>query len=67
MVAIVAILLAAWGVFFFVLYQVRGISWGTETKGISLILMIIVAGLFTILVLILITQEPQNNFNLFPL
>ena len=66
MMSIVAILLAGWGTFIFVLYQVRGISWGTGTKGISLIIMIIVAALFTILMLILITQEPQYNYNLFP-
>jgi len=66
MVSLVAILLTAWSIFFFVLYQVRGISRGTGTKGISLILMIIVAVIFTGLVLILITQEPQNNYNLFP-
>lgn len=66
MMALVAILLAAWSTFIFVLYQVRGISWGTGTKGISLILMIIVAALFIMLMLVLITQEPQYNYNLFP-
>lgn len=66
MVSLVAILLTAWSIFFYVLYQVRGISRSTGTKGISLILMIIVVILFTGLLLILITQEPQNNFNLFP-
>lgn len=67
MMALVAILLAAWSTFIFVLYQVRGISWGTGTKGISLILMIIVAALFIMLMLVLITQEPQYNYGLFPL
>lgn len=66
MISIVITLFAVWGTFLYVLYQVQYISRGTVTRGIPLILMIVVATLFIILVLVLTTPESQYNFGLLP-
>ncbi len=66
MIALIVLLIGAWGTFMFVLYKIKNISVGTGVKGISLILMIIVAALFIMLVFVIISQEPQIHFSLLP-
>ena len=67
MISIVIILFAIWGTFSFVLYQVQNISSrGTGAKGVSFILIVGIAVIFTVLVLVLVTPEAQYNFGFLP-
>ncbi len=66
MIALIVLLIGAWGTFMFVLYKIKKISVGTGVKGISLIVMIIVAALFIMLVFVIVSQEPQIHFSLLP-
>jgi hypothetical protein len=67
LISVVAILFCIWSTFLYVLYQVRNISFrGTGARGASFILLIGVAVLFTVVVMVLVTPEPQYNFGYLP-
>jgi hypothetical protein len=64
-IAVVILLSAIWCTFLYVLYQVRRISGGTGSKA-ALIFMIVVAVLFTVMVMVIVTPEAQYNFGFLP-
>ena len=66
MITIVVIMSAVWGTFIFVLYQVVGISRKTGARGASIVLVSVVALLFVLITMVLITPESQFNFGLLP-
>ena len=65
-IAVVILLLAIWSTFLYVLYQMQHVSRGTGVKAAPFILIIVIAVLFTVMVMILVTPEAQYNFGFLP-
>ena len=66
-ISIVTVLFAVWTTFLYVLYQVQNIAIrGSGAKGVSFLLIIAAAVIFTVIVLVLVTPESQYNFGLSP-